>query len=226
METHKDSMHRILNEKYQEHAKEKENLIELHQNKFNDYETREQTLSKRIKELTKLINSQAKTNKTRDEEEATAKKKEMENMEQMQGKFDEHLRQMKNKYEIDLHRVKLELNDNYKQDLIKSKHEIEQIQAHVIKLKKSNTDSDKVIESSKLEMDKMNKFYLNTLTSSIMNSERDKQRLKDNHDEETKKLNEELVSLKEKVHAVLIPKMIDALREYKVNETIISMKMI
>ena len=51
MQTHKDSMHRTLNEKSQEHAKEKEHLIELYQNKFNDYETREQSLSKQIKEL-------------------------------------------------------------------------------------------------------------------------------------------------------------------------------
>ena len=96
------------------------------------------------------------------------KEKEMESveqtyrfkMDQIQGKFDEHLRQMKNKYEIDLHRAKLELNDNYKQALNKSKHEIEQIQAHVIKLKKSNTDSDKVIESYKLEMNKIQNIHI------------------------------------------------------------------
>ena len=64
MQTHKDSMHRTLNEKSQEHAKEKENLIELYQNKFNDYETREQTLSKQIKELKERMNSQTKTKST------------------------------------------------------------------------------------------------------------------------------------------------------------------
>ncbi len=501
MQTHKDSMHRTLNEKSQEHAKEKEHLIELYQNKFNDYETREQSLSKQIKELKERISAQAKAksllvdvkvqtdqmtttdsvdSKAREQEEENHEKehkeyieslhnkissledvlsntdahfeleleklrqeledeyqvklkyelekeelhqkqleqelenlryqldqkfsdkssfnndeegdenncdelsnslvfssknnvrqkyaklksdlnnkeKEMETveqtyrfkMDQIQEKFDEHLRQMKNKYEIDLHRAKLDLNDNYKQALNKSKHEIEQIQAYVMKLKKSNTDSDKVIESYKLEMNKMKEIHLNELTSLKMNSERDKQRLKEDIEELTKRcelyeqqlaesevyvkkqcdmvrselklqygnelsrvnskmkdmmkthsesiellkrqhqqqstknpkprggggiscqtditckdidlldafkqkyldtlsrmksdmmkeydaqtlrvsekvsrqLNEERASLKEKVHAVLMPKMIDALREYRVNETIIRMKM-
>ena len=59
MQTHKDAMHRTLNEKSQEHAKEKESLIELYQAKFNEYEVREQSLQKQIKELRERVSANA-----------------------------------------------------------------------------------------------------------------------------------------------------------------------
>ena len=108
-------------------------------------------------------------------------------MDQIEAKFDEHLRQMKNKYELDVHRVKLELGDNYKQALNKAKRDIDQIQAHVLKLKKSNADADKVIESYKLEMAKMKESHLAELTGLKMNGEREKQSLKESVDEARKR---------------------------------------
>ena len=98
---------------------------------------------------------------------------------QMQEKFEAHLRQMQAKYEADTNRIRSELSESYKQALSKAKSEIDQLQAMVQRLKKTNMDSDKVIESLKLEMNKMKESHLDELTMMKMNAEREKEGIKD-----------------------------------------------
>ena len=45
---------------------------------------------------------------------------------------------MQSKHDTDVNRLRIELNENYKQTLNKSKSEIEQMQLFVQKLKKTN----------------------------------------------------------------------------------------
>lgn len=109
-------------------------------------------------------------------------------MDQINDKFDEHLRQMKAKYENDLQRAKLELNENYKQALGKSRSEIDKMESLVQRLKKTNTDSNKVIESLKQEMNKMKESHLNEIATTRLNNERDKETLKENHEQAMKRV--------------------------------------
>ena len=120
--------------------------------------------------------------------ELNIKEKEMETVEQayrnqvdqIKQKFDEHLKQYQTKCDKDLQRAKQDLHDNYKKELNKAKVEIEKMELFVQKLKKTNSDSDKVIESLKQEMAKIKESHLAELTSMKLNSEREKESLKDN----------------------------------------------
>jgi hypothetical protein len=109
-------------------------------------------------------------------------------MDQINDKFDEHLRQMKAKYEHDLQRAKLELSENYRQALGKSRSEIEKTEALVQRLKKTNADANKVIESLKQEMNKMKEIHLNEIATTRLNSERDKETLKENQEQAMKRV--------------------------------------
>jgi len=114
-------------------------------------------------------------------QELNLKEKELETVgeayrlkfEQLQEKYDQNVKQMQSKYDTDLNRCRIELNENYKQTLNKSKHEIEQMQTFVQKLKKTNSDSDRVIDSLKQEMAKMKEAHLMKLCN-----EREKENLK------------------------------------------------
>ena len=69
-------------------------------------------------------------------------------VEQLQAKCDERVHSMRAKHEQEMHRLK---NDT----LAKAKSDLEHAQAQVQRLKKTNLDSDRVIDSLKLEMSKI-----------------------------------------------------------------------
>lgn len=120
-------------------------------------------------------------------QELDAKEKELESVYQahrnklnkLQDSYDANLKKMENKYHADVSSIKVELNENYKQAMSKTKNELERMQTVVQKLKKTNCDSDRVIDSLKLEMNKMKEGHLNELTNLKMVSERDKESLKE-----------------------------------------------
>jgi chromosome segregation ATPase len=100
-------------------------------------------------------------------------------IDQMQEKFDSHLRELNSRYESQLRKAKIDLNENYKQALNKSKQEIEQMQSFVQRLKKTNADSDRLIDSLKQEMNKIKENHLDEITALKMSSEREKEQLKE-----------------------------------------------
>ncbi len=132
-------------------------------------------------------NNNNKHKYTKLKQELNVKEKEMETVEQayrikidqLQEKYEANLKQMQSKHDTDVNRLRIELNENYKQTLNKSKSEIEQMQLFVQKLKKTNSDSDRVIESLKQEMNRMKETHLDELTSMKLSGERDKENLKE-----------------------------------------------
>ena len=124
-------------------------------------------------------------------QELEDKEKEMESVDEayrnkltkLQDNYDANLKQMESKYHADVSRIKQELSDNYKQAMSKTKNEYERLQTVIQKLKKTNSDSDRVIVSLKLEMNKMKEGHLNELTNLKMTSERDKESLKEKCDQ-------------------------------------------
>ncbi len=71
----------------------------------------------------------------------------------------------------------------------KAKNELERMQVVVQKLKKTNSDSDRVIESLKMEMNKMKEGHLNELAHLKMSSEREKEALKEKCDQFVQRAN-------------------------------------
>jgi len=131
-------------------------------------------------------------------QELNLKEKELETVgeayrlkfEQLQEKYDQNVKQMQAKYDTDLNRNRIELNENYKQTLNKSKHEIEQMQTFVQKLKKTNSDSDRVIDSLKQEMAKMKEAHLDEITGMKLCNEREKENLKEKYEIAQKRIAE------------------------------------
>lgn len=80
------------------------------------------------------------------------------------------------------------MSDNYKQTLLKSKNEIDQMQTLVQRLKKSNSDSNRVIESLKNEMKKIKEHHYDELTMLKINSEREKENLKEDCEQTMRKV--------------------------------------
>jgi hypothetical protein len=72
--------------------------------------------------------------------------------------------------------------------LSKSKSDIEQAQLLIKRLKKSNQDSDKVIESLKIELSKVKENHLSELTTLKMSTEREKEQLKENYEKAVNKI--------------------------------------
>ena len=93
-------------------------------------------------------------------------------------KFDARATQIQHDYEAELSRVRQDLQA-FKLSVNKSKGELERMQTVVHKLKKTNMDSDRVIESLKLEMNKMKESHLDELTQLKMNAEREKEAVKE-----------------------------------------------
>jgi len=81
--------------------------------------------------------------------------------------------------QADIERTKQETSESYKQTMARTKAELERAQLVVQKLKKTNSDSDRVIDSLKVEMGKMKESHLNEVTSMKMSSEREKETLKE-----------------------------------------------
>ena len=125
MQTHKDSMHRTLNEKSQEHAKEKESLIDLYQGKFADYETREKTLLKEIKERAKNVSNLKPSvadaqSQTEDDEENNAEY--IESLHNRIAQLEGVLSNTDAHFELELEKLRQELDDDYQAKL---KYELE-----------------------------------------------------------------------------------------------------
>jgi len=86
--------------------------------------------------------------------------------------------------QADIERTKQETSESFKQTLARTKAELERAQLVVQKLKKTNSDSDRVIDSLKVEMGKMKESHLNEVASMKMSSEREKETLKERLREE------------------------------------------
>jgi len=116
-----------------------------------------------------------------------AREKELEDVDQtyrgklhkLQENYNISVRDIEHKYQVDIEKVKQETAETYKQAVAKTKAELERAQIVVQKLKKTNLDSDKVIDSLKVEMNKMKEGHLNEVTSMKMSSEREKESLKE-----------------------------------------------
>jgi chromosome segregation ATPase len=109
-------------------------------------------------------------------------------IENMECTYKENLKKCQQKHENDYKKVEQDLKESYKQLLSKSSADIDQMQLLVKKLKKANVDSNKVIESLKLEMLNENQKHLNELTSLKMQSEREKENLKEDYEKSVKRI--------------------------------------
>jgi hypothetical protein len=122
----------------------------------------------------------------------SSKEKELEDYrlrcEEIEQTYRESLKKFQQKYEQDLKKSELEMKENYKQILSKSSQDIEQMQNLVKKLKKANLDSNKVIETLKLEMMNENQKHLNELTNLKMQYEREKENSREDYEKSLKKI--------------------------------------
>lgn len=109
-------------------------------------------------------------------------------LEHLQEKYQEHLNKMKEKYENEFVKNKQILSENYKKALIKSKNEIENLQEMVSRYKKNSQDSDKIVDSLKIEMRSMKESHLDELTNLKLTYEKEKENLKESYEQAVKKI--------------------------------------
>ena len=135
--------------------------------------------------------------------------------------------ELKTQYGSELSRMSAKMKDMMKShacsiELLKKQHQSAKSLSHMKSLACQTDATSKDIDL----LEAFKQKYLDTLArmKSDMMKEYDAQTLRVS-ERVSRQLAEERLSLKEKVHAVLMPKMIDALREARVNETVIRIKM-
>jgi hypothetical protein len=158
--------------------------------------------------------------------------------------FEQQLRESQDYYKRQCEQIKSELKMQYGNELSRMNTKMQDMMkshSNAIDLLKkqhqstnsfnSNTNSRNIpcqTDVTSKDIDLLEAFkqkYLDTLSrmKSDMMKEYDAQTLRVS-EKVQRQLSEERLSLKDKVHAILMPKMIDLLRDFKINETIIRMK--
>jgi hypothetical protein len=170
-----------------------------------------------------------------------------ENLDEMTKRaelFEQQLRESQDYYKRQCEQIKSELKMQYGNELSRMNTKMQDMMkshSNAIDLLKkqhqsrnsfnSNTNSRNIpcqTDVTSKDIDLLEAFkqkYLDTLSrmKSDMMKEYDAQTLRVS-EKVQRQLSEERLSLKDKVHAILMPKMIDLLRDFKINETIIRMK--